>query len=79
MRKSKLKSMTITEASDYFDDHDIFEFEDIREVTDVKFKLQKKKYIGVNLELFKKIRNKAKELHTNEDTLIQEWLQEKVG
>ncbi len=78
MRKSKLKSMTIAEASDYFDDHDIFEFEDTKEVTDMKFKLQKKKYIGVNMQLFKKIRNKAKKLHTSEETLIQKWLQEKV-
>ena len=78
IRKSKLKSMTIAEASDYFDDHDILEFENTREVTDIKFKLQKKKYIGVNMQLFKKIRNKAKELRINEETLIQKWLQEKV-
>jgi hypothetical protein len=78
MRKSKLKSMTIAEASDHFDDHDIFEFEDTKEVTDIKFKLQKKKYIGVNMQLFKKIRNKAKKLRTSEETLIQKWLQEKV-
>jgi len=78
MRKSKLKSMTIAEASDYFDDHDIFEFENTREVKDIKFKLQKKKYVGVNMQLFKKIRNKAKELRINEETLIQKWLQEKV-
>jgi len=79
MKKNKLKSMTVVEASDYFDEHDIFEFEDIREVTDIKFKLQKKKYIGVNMELFKKIRSKAKKLHISEDTLIQKWLKEKVG
>lgn len=78
MRKSKLKSMTIAEASDYFDDHDIFEFENTKEVTDIKFKLQKKKYVGVNMQLFKKIQNKAKELRINEETLIQKWLQEKV-
>jgi len=32
MKKSKHKEMTILEASDYFDEHDIFEFEDVREV-----------------------------------------------
>ena len=71
--------MTITEASDYFDGHDIFESEDFQEVTDIKIKLQKKKYVGVNMELFKKIRNKARKLHITEDALIQEWLKEKVG
>lgn len=78
MKKSKHKEMTILEASDYFDDHDIFEFEDVREVTDVKFKLQKKKYVGLDMELFKKIKSKAKRLHKSEDLLIKEWLMEKV-
>ncbi len=79
MKKSKHKEMTILEASDYFDEHDIFEFEDVREVTDVKFKLQKKKYVGLDMELFKKIKSKAKKLHKSEDLLIKEWLMEKVG
>ena len=71
--------MTITEASDYFDEHDIFEFEDTKEVSDINFKLQKKKYVGLDMELFKKIRSKAKKLHKSEDILIKEWLMEKVG
>lgn len=79
MKKSKYKEMTITEASEYFDSHDIFEFEDIKEITDIKFKLQKKKYIGLDMGLFKKIQNKAKKLHKSEDLLIQQWLMEKVG
>ena len=79
MKKSKHKEMTILEASDYFDEHDLFDFEDIKEATDIKFKLQKKKYIGLDMELFKKIRSKAKKLHKNEDLLIKEWLMEKIG
>jgi hypothetical protein len=79
MKKSKHKEITILEASDYFDEHDIFDFEDTREVTDIKFKLQKKKYIGLDMELFKKIKSKAKRLHKSEDLLIKEWLTEKVG
>lgn len=79
MKKSKIKEMTIAEASDFFDEHDIFEFEDVKEVTDVKFDLKKKKYIGVDAELYKKIKSKAKKLHTDEDTLIKKWLQEKAG
>jgi len=79
MKKSKHKEMAISEASDYFDEHDIFEFEDVKEITDIKFKLQKKKYVGLDMELFKKIRSKAKKLHKSEDILIKEWLMEKVG
>jgi len=79
MKKSKYKEMTIVEASDFFDEHDMFEFDDVSEVTDVKFKLKKKKYVGLDMELFKKIRSKARKLHKNEDLLIREWLAEKVG
>lgn len=79
MKKNKYKEMTLAEASDFFDEHDIFEFGDVKEVTDIKFKLQKKKYVGLDMELFKKIRSRAKKLHKSEDSLIQEWLSEKVG
>ncbi len=79
MKKSKLKSMTIAEASDFFDEHDLFETGDIKEVTDIKFSLKKKQYVGLDTELFKKIRSKAKRLHKSEDVLIKEWLTEKVG
>lgn len=71
--------MTISEASDFFDDHDIFEFEDVVEVKDIKFDLKKKKYVELDMGLFEKIKNKAKKLHISEDMLIQEWLMEKVG
>lgn len=71
--------MTISEASDFFDEHNIFEFEDVVEVKDIKFDLKKKKYIGLDMGLFEKIKNKAKKLHISEDMLIQEWLMEKVG
>ena len=79
MKKSRLKEMTIAETSDFFDEHDMFEFEGVKEVTDIKFDLKKKKYIGVDMKLYKKIRSKAKKLHTDEDTLIKKWLEEKAG
>jgi hypothetical protein len=79
MKKSKHKEMTIAEASEYFDEHDIFDFEDIREVKDMKFRLQKKKYIGLDIDLFKKIKSRAKKLHKSEDLLIKEWLTERIG
>lgn len=78
MKRGKFKSMTIAEASDFFDEYDIFEFDDVKEVTDIKFNLEKKKYIGVDMELYRKIRNKAKKLRTHEEALIKEWLEEKV-
>lgn len=78
MGKNKSKTVTIAEASEYFDDHDIFEHGDVKEVTGIRFRLQKKKYVGVDMALYKKIRAKAKKLHVTEDSLIQEWLKTKV-
>lgn len=79
MEKSKkLKDMSIYEASEFWDEHDFSEFQDIQEVTDLKFSLKKKKYIGVEMSLYKKIKNKAKKLHIREDDLINEWLREKA-
>jgi hypothetical protein len=40
MKRSKQREMTIAEGSSFFDEHDIFEFENVHEVTDIKFKLQ---------------------------------------
>ena len=79
MKKSKkIKDMSIYEASGFWDEHDFSEFEDIQEVADLRFSLKKKKYIGVNMSLYKKIKSKAKKLHIGEDDLINEWLREKA-
>jgi len=79
MKKSKAKSMTVQEASDHFDEHDLFEREEAVEVKNIKFGIAKKQYVGVDSALFKKIKTKAKKLHMNEDALINAWLKEKAG
>ena len=43
--------MTIREASDFWDDHDFFEFENIKEVSNSRFKIKKKKYVGLDSDL----------------------------
>jgi len=45
--------MSIYEASEFWDEHDFSEFEDVQEVKDIRFSLIKKKYIGVDIDLFK--------------------------
>ena len=80
MTKSKyLKDMSIYEASEFWDERDFFEFEDITEIRDVRFSLKKRKYVGVDFELYKKIRSAARKLHTTEDALVNKWLKEKAG
>ena len=70
MKKSKaIKDMSVCEASDFWDDHDFGEFDDVEEIKDIKFSLSKKKYVGIDLGLYSRIKSKAKKLHKAEDVL----------
>ena len=80
MEKSKnIKDMSIYEASDFWDEHDFGEFDDVKEEKEIQFLLKKKKYVGIDTELYAIIKSKAKALNKAEDTLINEWLFEKVS
>ncbi len=80
MKKSKkIKDMSIYEASDFWDEHDFGEFDDIKEEKGIQFLFIKKKYIGIDMSLYDKIKNKAKKLNKAEDVLINEWLSEKAS
>jgi hypothetical protein len=79
MRKSKIiKDMSIYEASAFWDEHDFSEFDDVQEVKDIKFHLIKKKYVGLDLNIYATIRKQARKLKITEDALINEWLREKA-
>ena len=80
MGKNKnIKDMSINEASDFWDEHDLGEFDDVQEVDNIQFSLKKKKYVGIDGDLYAIIKNKAKTLNKSEDVLINEWLSEKAG
>ena len=70
--------MSIYQASAFWDEHDFTEFDDVQEVRDIKFNLVKKKYVGLDMNIYSKIRKKARKLHITEDVLINEWLREKA-
>ena len=74
-----MKDMSINDASDFWDEHDFGEFDDVQEVSDIQFSLKKKKDVGIDGELYDVIKSKAKRLNKSEDILINEWLSEKVG
>jgi len=42
-KNDKIKDMSIYEASDFWDEHDFGEFDDVKEVEEIKFSLKKKK------------------------------------
>ena len=73
------KDMSIYEASDFWDDHDFVEFDDIEEVKDIRFSLKKKKYVGIDSDLYAVIKGKAITLNKPEDVLINEWSSEKLA
>ena len=79
MRKNNSnEEMSVYEASDFWDEHDFEEFDDVKEAKDVRFVLKRKKYVGIDEELFAIIKLKAKRLNMPEDKLISEWLSEKA-
>jgi hypothetical protein len=79
MEKNKaLKDMSIYEASAFWDEHGFSEFGDIEEVRNIDIRLIKKKYVGLDLNVYEKVRKKAKKLKVSEDVLINEWLSEKA-
>ena len=75
----KNKNVSIYEASDFWDEHDFGEFDDIKETDEIQFSLKKKKYVGIDQDLYACIKNKANELKKPEEALIKEWLSEKAG
>ena len=77
-RSKKIEDMSVYEASEFWDEHDFTEFGDVKEVKQMGFALKKKKYIPVDIMLYKKIRQRAKQLHKTEDALVSEWLSEKA-
>jgi hypothetical protein len=78
-KNNQKKDMSVYEASDYWDEHDFSEFDDVLEVKDLQFSFKRKKYVGVDMDLYAIIRSKAKSLNKSEDVLINEWLSEKAN
>ena len=78
-KNEDIKDMSINEASDFWDEHDFGEFDDVQKVNEIQFSLKKKKYVGIDSDLYAVIKNEAKRLHKAEETLINEWLSEKTG
>ena len=78
-KNTTIQDMSIYEASDFWDEHEFSEYDDVQEVHDFKFDLHRKKYIGIDLEMYERITGKAKALHTTADHLIETWLSEKVN
>lgn len=71
------RNMTIQEASDFWDEHSLIEFDGTEEVP-VNFKLKKKQYVGIDREVFKKLEMQARRRKLRVDVLLENWIVEKV-
>lgn len=79
MKKNEaIKDMTLQEASDFWDEHDIGDFSDFAAIKDMVFALRKKKYVGIDIGLYAKIRKNARRMRVPEEVLINKWLRERV-
>ena len=78
-KNTNFDDISIYEASDFWDEHDFGEFRDVKEVSEIKFSLKKKRYVGIDKDLYAQITTKAKMLRKPEEALINEWLSEKAG
>ena len=75
MKKNK-DNISIFEASEFWDEHDLLEFDDVNEVNDVEFKLKKKKYIPLDDDIYRQIIPLAKSQHKSSEELITDWIKE---
>ncbi|MFQ5603730.1 MAG: hypothetical protein ACE5HS_10720 [bacterium] len=72
------QNMTMAEASEFWDEHSLFEFEGTEEV-EVEFKLKRKQYIGIDLEMFKKVKAQARHMNMSPEALLEAWITEKIA
>ncbi len=71
------KNMSIKEASDFWDEHSLLEFEGTEEV-EVAFKLKKKQYIGIDRDVFNKLNSRTKRQKVSPEALLESWITEKT-
>jgi hypothetical protein len=59
-KNKKSHDISIYEASEFWDEHDFGEFQDVKEVNEIGFSLKKKRYVGIDEDLYAQITTKAK-------------------
>jgi hypothetical protein len=81
MEKDKtLHFETYEEAAEWFDTHDMADYEDQLTPVDVEFDLRKNgNWVELDGEIAKYLRELAKEQHVSTRTLVNEFLKEKLS
>ncbi len=72
------KSMTLREASDFWDEHSFLDYDDVEEVNfDVNLK-KEKHYFAIEKDIAKQIRQVATQRGISAETLVNLWLKSKL-
>ena len=50
-KNTNFDDISIYEASDFWDEHDFGEFRNVKEVSEIKFSLKKKRCVGIDKDL----------------------------
>ena len=86
MSKSKgkaetaLKRMSILEASDFWDEHSLLDFPDVKEAKDIDIQIEREVYYcPVSRGLMKRLQDRARAEGVSTETLINLYLQEKLA
>ncbi len=77
-KKGRLpKNMSLEEAGEFWDEHDIFEFGHFPEVK-VEFDLKKKRCVGIREEVFRLLESYARNEEVDIESLVEKWITEKI-
>ena len=70
---------TYEEAADWFDTHDMIDYEDQLTPVDIEFDLRKSHdWVALDREIAKYLRDLARKQHVSTRTLVNEFLREKI-
>ena len=78
--KTVPESMSILEASDFWDKHSFLDFPDVREAKDVDIQIEREVYYcPVSRGLMKQMQDRARAEGVSTETLLNLYLQEKLA
>lgn len=70
-------SMTIEQASEFWDEHALIDFEGTERAT-VHFQLRRKRYVGIAPEIFKRLEARARRENLTVEKLLESLIAEKA-
>ena len=73
------ENMTLDEASEFWDEHSFFDYDDIEEVNFSVDLRRNRNYIDIKEDLARQIRKIARQKGISSRALVNQWLGEKVA